>query len=68
MNIGQSVRTVADIHTRPVHCIAQNKVTIALPPRSFLVEEEGLHPSTRLGGHQLGRSHWALVQAVVQYD
>ena len=26
MNVGQCVRTVPDLHARPVSCIAQNKV------------------------------------------
>ena len=30
MNLGQSIRTVTDVHTRPVHCLAQNKVATAV--------------------------------------
>lgn len=28
MNVGKCVRTIADIHTRPVHCIKQHEVCI----------------------------------------
>ena len=27
MNVGQNIRTCADVHSRPLNCIQQNKVT-----------------------------------------
>lgn len=37
MNVGKCVRTIADIHTRPVHCIKQHEVRIVIVLQELLI-------------------------------